>query len=109
MNNIDLGLRIRQCRKAKKMTREQLAEKVDISSHYLYEIERGSKSVSVSILSDLAQELQTSLDYLVFGALPTQYDYIITDELNELLLDLNTGQRHSLYHIVKSLLPYLKL
>lgn len=109
MNNIDLGLRIQQCRKAHKMTREQLAEKVDISSHYLYEIERGSKSASVSILSDLARELQTSLDYLVFGALPAQYDYIYTDELNEFILDLNPEQRNSLYHILKDLLPYLKI
>lgn len=109
MNNIDLGLRIKQCRKAKKMTQEQLAEMVNVSTHYIYEIERGTKSVSVSILSDIAQTLQTSLDYLIFGILPEQHDYIFTDELNELLQDMNLEEREQLYYVLKVLMPFLKL
>lgn len=109
MKNTDMGLRIKQCRKAKKMTQEKLAEEVDISHHYLYEIERGSKSVSLPILADIATILQTSLDYLVFGKSQEQSDYFYTDELQELLNDLNETQRKNLYRLLKTILPYLKL
>ena len=108
-NNTDMGLRIKQCRKAKKMTQEQLAEAVDISPHYLYEIERGSKLVSLPILADIALTLQTSMDYLVFGNTPDQFDYFYTDELQEFLIDLNISQRNHLCKVLKALRPYLKL
>jgi len=109
MNNQDMGLRIKQCRKARKVTQEQLAEAVDITPHYLYEIERGSKSASVSILADIANTLQTSLDYLINGTIPTQMDYFYKDELNELLIDLTISQRNNLCRVLKPLMPYLKL
>jgi len=108
-NNTEMGLRIKQCRKARKMTQEQLAEAVDISPHYLYEIERGSKLVSLPILADIALTLQTSMDYLVFGDTPNQYDYFYTDELQEFLLDMNISQRNHLCKLLKAMQPYLKL
>ena len=109
MNNYELGMRIKNCRKAKKITQEQLAEIVDISPHYLYEIERGSKSVSLQILTDIADALQTSLDYLVRGTVPDQADCFYTDELNELLNDLSISKRRNLFRLLKSIMPYLKL
>ena len=39
MNPIDLGVRIKQCRTMRKLTQENLAERIDVSSHYIYEIE----------------------------------------------------------------------
>ena len=39
MNQNDLGLRIKQCRTMQKLTQEDLAEKIDVSSHYIYEID----------------------------------------------------------------------
>lgn len=109
MNIYEMGLRIKQCRKAQKMTQEQLAEIVDISPHYLYEIERGTKTVSLPILSDIAESLHTSLDYLVNGSDKPQHDYLYTDELNELLIDLSISQRNNLCRILKQLLRYLKI
>lgn len=106
-NNTDMGLRIKQCRKAKKMTQEQLAEAVDISPHYLYEIERGSKLVSLPILADIALTLQTSMDYLVFGDTANHLDYFYTDELQELLIDMNISQRNNLCKMLKALKPFL--
>ena len=109
MNNKEMGQRIKQCRKAKKLTQEQLAENIDVSAHYLYEIERGSKSVSLQILAEIATTLQTSLDYLVLGTTPEQIDYFYTDELQELLIDMNVSQRKTLYRMLKAIMPYLKI
>ena len=108
MNLKELGLRIKQCRKAQKITQEQLAELVDISPHYLYEIERGIKCVSLPILYDIATALHTSIDYLVLGTQDFSSSYVYTDELNELLLDLTPQKRQMLAHIVKTIIPYLK-
>lgn len=105
----EMGMRIKQCRKAKKLTQEQLAEYVDISPHYLYEIERGTKAVSLPILADIAVTLQTSLDYLILGTNPNQVEYSYTDELQELLIDLNVTQRKNLYRMLKAVMPYLKI
>lgn len=41
----DLGLRIRNVRKAHNLTQEQLAEKIKVSPHYVYELEHGYKSM----------------------------------------------------------------
>ena len=67
MNPIDLGVRIKQCRTMRKLTQENLAERIDVSSHYIYEIEKGLKNMSLNTLIDLSTVLNVSTDYLLFG------------------------------------------
>lgn len=50
----DLGLRIRNVRKAHNLTQEQLAEKIKVSPHYVYELEHGYKSMSIYTLANIA-------------------------------------------------------
>lgn len=45
MPNVDVGGRIRELREKKKLSREILAERIDISTKFLYEIETGKKRV----------------------------------------------------------------
>lgn len=66
----DLGLRIRNVRKAHNLTQEQLAEKIKVSPHYVYEIEHGYKSMSIYTLANIATVLDAPLDFLVFGKEP---------------------------------------
>lgn len=47
VNYQDLGLRVRDARKAKHLTQEQLAEKVGISSSFMGHIERGTRIASI--------------------------------------------------------------
>lgn len=42
-----IGMRIKACRKQKHLTQEKLAECLDVSSHYIYELERGVKTMSL--------------------------------------------------------------
>lgn len=53
----DLGLRIRNVRKAHNLTQEQLAEKIKVSPHYVYELEHGYKSMSIYTLANIATVL----------------------------------------------------
>ena len=63
----DLGLRIRNVRKAHNLTQEQLAEKIKVSPHYVYELEHGYKSMSIYTLANIATVLDAPLDFLVLG------------------------------------------
>lgn len=67
MPNLDVGVRIRELRKSKKLSREALAEKIDISPKFLYEIETGKKGFSAETLCKISKELSVSCDYIMLG------------------------------------------
>lgn len=56
-----IGMRIKACRKQKHLTQEKLAECLDVSSHYIYELERGVKTMSLYTLNDLSTCLEVSV------------------------------------------------
>ena len=63
----DVGRRIFELRKKNKLTREQLAEKADISVQFLADIEKGRKNMSVTTLRKLSSALLVTTDHIVFG------------------------------------------
>lgn len=64
---VEMGERIRKRRKLLGMTREQLAEALDVSSKFIADIECGSKGLSLKRFCKLAQILGISTDYLLTG------------------------------------------
>lgn len=69
INYEDLGNRIRECRRQKKMTQEQLAEATGISASFLGHIERGSRVASIETLVALCKALNVKSDYLLAASL----------------------------------------
>ena len=67
MNNEEIGLRIQEVRKERNMTREDLAEKAEISTKFLYEIEKGRKGLSAESAGKISKALFISCDYLLTG------------------------------------------
>ncbi len=63
--NGTLGTRLREIRTAQKMTREALAEKADVSSRFLADVEAGKVGVSLSTLKNLCVILNVSADFLL--------------------------------------------
>lgn len=63
--NVILGERIRQERLRRKMTRERLAETVNVSSRFMADVESGAVGVSLSTLKSICQVLGISADYLL--------------------------------------------
>ena len=63
----ETGDRIFQLRKSKHLTREQLAEKANISVPFLYDIERGKKSMTVTTLQRLSCALCVTADFIIHG------------------------------------------
>ena len=72
MNYKLLGNQIRKYRKQKKYTLEQLAEKLDVSTTFIGQIERAKGIPSLETLVKIANELEVSTDCLLFGDLNTK-------------------------------------
>ncbi|MBQ3115235.1 MAG: helix-turn-helix transcriptional regulator [Clostridia bacterium] len=69
MNYELLGKNIRKQRKAKQYTLEQLAEKLDVSTTFVGQIERAKGIPSLDTLVKIANVLEISTDSLLFGDL----------------------------------------
>ena len=69
MNYELLGRHIREHRKEKKLTLEQLAEKLDVSTTFIGQIERAKGIPSLETLVKIANVLEVSIDSLLFGDL----------------------------------------
>ena len=63
--NIILGERIRLGRKANNLTREKLAELIEVSPRFLAEVESGKVGVSLQTLKNISTSLSISSDYLL--------------------------------------------
>lgn len=72
MCNQETGERIRFLRELNNYTREAFAEKIEISSKFLYEIETGKKGFSSDILGRISKALYVSSDFILFGESESQ-------------------------------------
>ena len=64
-----MGRRIRVIRERKEITREELAEKMDISPAFISDVDYGNKGMSIKNLYLLSQLLGVSAEYLLSGKL----------------------------------------
>ncbi|MCD7774475.1 MAG: helix-turn-helix domain-containing protein [Clostridiales bacterium] len=65
--NIECGKRIRAVREFQHLSREKLAEKANISTQFLSDIETGKKGMTVVTLKKLCNALSVSSDSIIFG------------------------------------------
>lgn len=84
LNYKEIGKRIQTKRKEIKITQEKLSEIIDVSPSYISEIERGSSICSLATLTNIANTLNASLDYLVLGITKNNADNMFTDILNSI-------------------------
>lgn len=74
---MSIGARIREKRKSKNWTLEQLANEIKSSKSYVWEIENDKKSISAEKLMNIATSLETTTDFLMGGT-----DFIIQENAN---------------------------
>lgn len=65
--NIAVGARVRSMREFQKLSREKLAEKANISTQFLSDIENGKKGMTVVTLKKICDALSTTSDSIVYG------------------------------------------
>ena len=77
--NIDfslIGQRIKQKRKAIKITQEKLAEELSVTVGYVSQIEGGRVKVNLEMLGKIATILNCDVGYLVSGTVSEQSVYL---------------------------------
>ena len=66
MDYYEIGQRIRRIRKAHKLSQEELAEKVGISTTHMSHIETGNTKLSLPVFVDIAEALEVKTDSLLY-------------------------------------------
>ncbi len=84
LNYKEIGKRIKIRRKEANLTQEKLSEIIDVSPSYISEIERGSSICSLATITNIADTINASLDYLVFGLTESNADTVFTNILKSI-------------------------
>lgn len=79
LNYKEIGKRIKFKRLEAKLTQEKLSETIEVSPSYISEIERGTSICSLATISNVANALNTSLDFLVFGITESNANSLFND------------------------------
>lgn len=103
MTKILIGNRIREARKRKGLTQEQLAEIADISVTFLGEIERNKKLPGLYIFTRIVIALDVSADYILRDILPSGQPYV-DDETVKRLRRLSPKHRKMINEIIDAYL-----
>ena len=96
---IEVGQRIWQYRKDAGMTKEALAERMDITSQYLNDIEQGKKCMSMAYFVRLGQIFHISLDTLAWGVQPEDP---AVDQMVRRLREMSPVDRDLAVHMILS-------
>ena len=84
MDMHSVGRRIKEARKAKNLTQEDLADMVNTSTPHIGVIERGVKTPKLNTFVSIANALDKSADWLLQDVVDAS-SHVTTGELSELL------------------------
>lgn len=112
MENIELNLKsigsnIRQYRKQKNLSQEELAELIEVSSTYISQIELGKKLPSLDIFVKLLNAIDASADLVLAEVIISSYSFKVS-ELNERMKDLPIENQKLIYSVVDTMVNEMK-
>ena len=99
VNYVDLGKKIMQLRKDKKMTQKRLAELVGVSMSFMGLIERGERKASLETIVSIANALEVGLNYLLSASL--------NNVSSELKTDMTLSQRNQMRQMLTDMVHEL--
>ncbi|MBQ8563096.1 MAG: helix-turn-helix transcriptional regulator [Firmicutes bacterium] len=100
----EMGRRVRLRRELMELSRDQLAEKIDVSAQFIYDIEYGHKGMSIQTLYKLSQALEVSADYFLAGKVYASDDEEVVrfrEEIRSTLDKCNAQQLKGVSQIVR--------
>lgn len=102
-NRLLVGKRIRSLRKIRDLSQEELAEKADISSKYLGEIERGRSNLTIDIMEKLSAALEVNVVDL-FDSQHESSRAILRQEIQSLIREADEKELKTIFRVLKSIL-----
>ncbi|CAM4115916.1 helix-turn-helix domain-containing protein [Paenibacillus alkaliterrae] len=109
-----IGENIRQLRKKRGLSQEQLALRADINASYMGQVERGEKNPTIDVLSKIALALQLPIGQIV-NVPARPYDSNDADEdgfadkIAHQLNGLSLKEQEAVYKFVKQLVQFKEL
>jgi len=100
LNYIIIGERLKQARMNKKITQEDLAEKLQVSVPYVSRIERGSTAINLKRLSEICALLEVSEGEILSGAASESAEYLNT-AFSDLLKNCPAEKIDLIYKVAK--------
>ena len=101
------GKRIATLRKEKGMTQEQLAEKVDVNTTYISDIERGAKFPSLTLFIKIVDALGISSDFILRGEIEAGKKCVY-DDITKKLENLTPKQRLGVANLIDAYIKNLE-
>lgn len=99
----EMGERIRECRKQRKLSQAQMAEIIGISNNAFSNIETGNSNATLENVKKIAEYFQVSLDYLTDGEERTLEDEIFIRRY----LELSKEDRGKMMTVMNTFFPKL--
>ena len=97
----EMGQRIMTRRKSLRLTQEELAEKIDVSTQMISNLELGKKAIRPENLAEVCRVLDISADYILTGVNTNNQEINI---IAEKLMKLSNKE----FEIVSDLIDYME-
>lgn len=104
MNYVSLGKNIAKARNKNHLTQEQLAEKVDVSTVFISQLETAVRKPSLETIYKISIALNTTLDTLI-GNISLESKY---DEIANLLKDKNDVELLFITNVLREMCSQIK-
>lgn len=101
-NRVLLGMRIKEIRRSKRLSQEQLSDQVGVSPKHLSRIEMGKGFPSLETLEKIATILNVELkEFFDFDAF--KKDLVTTDSITKMFENLDDPRKLLIFKIVKTI------
>lgn len=101
-----VGERIREARKAKKLTQNQLADELEVSPAYISDIEMGKVNFGITTFMKITEALQVSADRLLCTNIP-EMEHINSTEVSNILKGRDQSEVQSMIRILKEMVKLI--
>jgi len=101
-----LGQRIRENRKLMRLSQEELAEQIEVSTVFVGQLERAERKPSVETLVNLSNTLKVPLESLLQDLLEFN-DNIVMSEILNMLKGRDDKELILIKNVIKSIVEYL--
>lgn len=101
--NIDVGVRIRKFREGQRITREDFAEKVGLSTQFVADTECGRKGLSVDSISRICRAYNLSADYLILGITDKARNKKTLYSLQQMVCDVPDEYEYSVSQVIRGI------
>lgn len=98
-----IGIRIKQKRNENKITQEQLANDLSLSTFYISKIENGKSTPTLETLALIANYLEIDLSYLITGTSKLEDEYYI-NQLSQITSRASKKQLDLIIRLAKAVL-----